>query len=135
MSDWFSLVISAPVRTSVSDALPRRGLDAAGQLLSLTEPSPLTSTASTKPGWPTNSCAVGRSNSANVAPPGESASPKRAMPDERELAAAALADDRDLVADREVALLEAARSMRDLGRRRCGLAPVDEASTVDSVAA
>ena len=81
MSDWFSLVISAPVRTSVSDALPRVDSMRLASSSSLTEPSPRTCTASTKPGLATNSCAVGRSNSENVAPPGESASPKRAMPD------------------------------------------------------
>ena len=36
-----------------------------------TEPSPFTSTASTKPGLATNSSAVGASNNAHVALPGE----------------------------------------------------------------
>jgi hypothetical protein len=45
-----------------------------------TLPSPRTDTASITPGWATNSCAVGRSNSAHVAPPDVSASPNRTMP-------------------------------------------------------
>ena len=42
MSDWFSLVISAPVRTSVSDALPRVDSMRLASSSSLTEPSPRT---------------------------------------------------------------------------------------------
>ena len=114
MSDWFSLVISAPVSTSVSDALPRVDSMRLASSSSLTEPSPRTCTASTKPGLATNSCAVGRSNSANVAPPGESASPKRAMPTSVNSRRAGGAGDLDLVADREVALVGAALVDGDL---------------------
>ncbi len=75
IADWFSLVISAPVSVSVwlsagSAAWIRSANSASGML-----PSPVTTTASMKPGLPTKDCAVERSNNANVAPPGDETSP------------------------------------------------------------
>ena len=77
---WFSSVISAPVRTSVSLSGPRACSMLGASSSSGTVPSPRTWIESRKPGLPTNSWAVARSKSEKVAPPGESASPKRAMP-------------------------------------------------------
>ena len=78
MSDWFSLVIALPVRTSTPC-----GIWAWMRLASsswLTDPSLLATTESTMPGWPTKACAVGVSNRANVAPAAVSASPNLATP-------------------------------------------------------
>ena len=76
----FSSVISWPVSIStfcvpawVSDCSMRSASSCSG-----TDPSPPTTMASTNPALPmTNACAVGRSNSAHVAPPVVSLPAKR----------------------------------------------------------
>ena len=86
MSDWFSLVISAPVSTSVSVVLPRLDSMRSASSSSLTEPSPVDQDGVDQAGLAHELLRrSGRSKSAKVAPPGESASPKLAMPDEGEL--------------------------------------------------
>ena len=109
MSDWFSLVISAPVRTSVSDGLAEARLDAAGELLVADRAVAADLDGVDEAGLGRRTPArSGRSNSEKVAPPGESASPKRGDAGQGELPGAGGRRDLDLVADREVALVGAA---------------------------
>ena len=79
-ASWFSLMISAPVSVStVGSSIAACTLSASCSWL--TVPSPTTTMLSTLEVSPiTISCAVGRSNSTNVAPPVESLPANLAMP-------------------------------------------------------
>ena len=80
MSSCVSFVISAPVRVStLADGSKILSMSFA-RAASVRVPSPTTKMASTNPGLPKNSAAVGTSKSANVAPPGDRTSPYDAMP-------------------------------------------------------